>query len=71
MNEVHVGPREQFVPRVAEDTLPGRIHALEVAVEAGHTQHVERQREESIQLLFGALALHELADLRADARQHA
>src|SRR5262249_28534313 len=33
-------------------------------------EHVEREIEEAIELLLGALALEHLADLDADARQH-
>ena len=38
--------RQQLRFVVAEDPLPGRVDALEVAVEAADAQHVERQREE-------------------------
>ena len=54
MDEVQVRPREQLLLGVAEDALPGRIDALEVAVEPGDAQHVERQREEPVELLLRA-----------------
>ena len=50
--------------------LPRRIEALEVAVEAGDAEQVERQHEETIELLLRAPALDELADLAADRAEH-
>ena len=64
------GLREQLFLGIAEDALPRGIHALEIAIESGDAEHVERQREESIEFLLRALSLHELADLGTDPRQH-
>ena len=56
--------------REPERPLPRRVEALEVAVETGDAEHVQREREEAIELLLGPPALDELADLAADRRQH-
>ena len=50
--------------------MPRRVHAFEVAVEPGDAQHVERQREEPVELLLRAPPIDEHADLVADRRQH-
>ena len=63
VHELDVRPRHQLLGGVAERLLPRGVEAPEVAVDAGDAQHVERQLEERRQLLLGALALRELADL--------
>ena len=70
MHELHVRPREQLLLGVAEHALPRGIHALEVAVESGDAQHVERHVEEAIELVLRAPPIEEHADLIADRRQH-
>src|SRR6188508_1502493 len=70
MDKVHVRPRKQLVERVAEHAFPCRVQSLEVAVETGDAHQVERQREEPVQFLFGALSFHEPPDLCADSGQH-
>ncbi len=44
----------------------GGVEALEIAVEAGDAQHVQRQGEEAVALLLG---LFQLGDVPADAHQ--
>src|SRR4029453_3726084 len=43
---------------------------LEISVEPGEAEQIERQREKPIELLFGAAALHELTDLAPDGGGH-
>ena len=68
MNELHVGTRQQFRFGVAENLLPRGIDPFEIAVEAGDAQQVERQSEETIQLLLRTTPIDEQADLVADTR---
>ena len=70
MDEVHEGPRQQLLFAVAEHAVPRRIDALEVAVESRDAEHVEREREEAIELLLRAPPFDEQPDLVADAREH-
>ena len=56
--------------RVAERLLPRGVEPTEVAVEARDAEHVARHAEERLELLLGALALDELADLAADRGEH-
>ena len=63
------GTPEQLLFGVAEDPLPRRIDAFEVAVESGDAQHVERDVEEAIELVLRAAAIEEHADLVADRRE--
>ena len=70
MDEVHERPRQQLRFGVAQHPLPGGVDALEVAVESGDAQHVEREREEAVELFLRAPAIDEQADLVADAREH-
>ena len=70
MHALQVRRGTQFRDREAENALPRRIEPLEVAVEAGDAQQVDRQREEAIEFLLGAPPLHELADLTADRGEH-
>ena len=65
-----IRPRQQLRFGVAEHALPRGVDALEVAVEPGDAQHVERQREEAIELLLRAPPIDEHADLVADRREH-
>ena len=53
----------------SEHALPHRIDPLEVAVEAGDAEHVERQAEEAIELVLRAPPIDEHADLVADRRE--
>ena len=64
------GRASELVYRVTQYPFPRRIQPREVAIEVGDTQHVERQVEESIELFFSALAVHELPDLSADPCEH-
>ena len=70
MDELHVGPRQQLGLGPPQHAFPCRIDALEVAVEAGDHEHVEAEREEAVELVLGAPAIDEHADLAADGRQH-
>src|SRR5687768_6116333 len=70
MDEVQIWTREQFFDGVAEDALPRGIQPLEIPVESGQAQQVERQCEEPLEILLGASSLHELADLSANLREH-
>ena len=69
MDEIHVRTPEQLLFGVAEDPVPRRIDAFEVAVESGDAQHVERDVEEAIELLLRAATIEEHADLVADRRE--
>ena len=70
MDEVHEGPRQQLLFAVAENAVPRRIDALEVAVESRDAEHVQREHEETIELLLRAPPVDEQPDLVADAREH-
>ena len=70
MDEVEIRPGEQFRLAVAQGPLPRRVDALEVAVEPGDAEHVERQDEEPVELFLRAPSVDEQADLVADAREH-
>ena len=70
VDELAVGTRQQFCLCVSQRPVPRRVHPLEIAVVARDTQHVQRQREEAIELLLCASAVDEEADLVADAREH-
>src|SRR2546427_11466292 len=70
MDELEIGPHEELLSREAERLLPGRVQALEVAVEACDAEHVERGPEKAVQLRLRVLALDELADLSADGGHH-
>ena len=69
VDEIQIRPRQQFRLGVAECSLPRRIDALEVAVEAGDAQHVEREREKPIELFLGAPPIDEHADLLTDGSE--
>ena len=64
------GRVEELLGGPAEHPVPHRVDALEVAVEAGDAEHVERQPEESIELVLRAPPIDEHPDLVADRRQH-
>src|SRR3954469_8961737 len=70
MHEIEIWACEQFVGGVAEDALPGGVHPLEIPVESGQAEEVERQREEPREFFLGPLALHELPDVGTDLREH-
>ena len=70
MDEVHEGPRQQLLFAVAENAVPRRIDALEVAIESRDAEHVQREHEETIELLLRAPPVDEQPDLVADAREH-
>src|SRR4051794_21291144 len=46
MDELEVGARRQLGGGIARDALPRRVHALEVTVEPGDREEVERECEE-------------------------
>ena len=46
MDEIHRGDRHQLGRRPAERSRPRRVHALQIAVETGHAEAVERHLEE-------------------------
>ena len=70
MHEVHVRLRQQLRFAVAQDAVPRRIDAFEIAVESGDAQHVERQCEEPIELFLRVSAIDEQPNLVAHTREH-
>ena len=70
VDELHVRTRQQIRFGVAENLLPRGVDPLEVAVEAGDAQQVERQGEETVQFLLRPTPIDEQSDLVADAREH-
>ena len=70
VDEIHVRPRQELRVGIAEDAPPGGIDAFEVAVHPGDAHHVERQREEPIELLLRATPIDEHADLIAHGGEH-
>jgi len=70
VDEVDVRRCAQLGLRETERAHPGRVEALEIAVESRDADQIEGQPEEAIELLFRAAALDELPDLAADRLQH-
>src|SRR5580693_4899614 len=52
VNEIHIGSRQQLLLAVAERFFPRGVEVLEVTVNAGNTQHVDRQVEKLSQVVF-------------------
>ena len=65
MDEIDERLRLELVQRVAEGALEGRIEALEVAVETGHAEQLEREREELVDLLLARAPSADVAAQRA------
>src|SRR5436853_4181836 len=70
MHEVEIRLREQLLVGEPEHPRPRGVEPLEVPVESCETEQIERHRKESIELLFRAAPLDELADLAADRVEH-
>jgi hypothetical protein len=54
MDELQERARQQLGRPVAERVFERRVHALEVPVEAGDAEQVERQVEDVVHLALGA-----------------
>ena len=70
MDEIEKRSRHHLLAGVAEGAFPGGIHAREVPVEGRDALEIEGDGEESVELLFGALAVDEQANLAPDRAQH-
>ena len=70
VDELEVRHREEFPSRVTQRPFPAKVQTLEVTVEPGDAQHVEREREESVALFLSLAARRDVAGHRqAQARQ--
>ena|SRR6266496_4033412 len=48
MKKLREWPGQHLLNTEPESRFPGRVHQLEISVEAGDTKHVYRQREETL-----------------------
>ena len=71
MDEVQHRPREQLVGRVPERALPGRVHALEVAVEPERAEEIAGERVQPARGLLEPALLGQVEHLRERAQQPA
>ena len=53
VHKAHEGVAQQLFSRMTEQALARGVHTRDTAAEVGHAQHVERQREEALELLAG------------------
>ena len=67
MHELHVRARQKLLVGVAEDPVPRGVQTLEVAIEPRDAEHLEREREEAIELLLRPAAIGLLDKMRREA----